>query len=93
MVGRFFRKTEDAPTAPMSGVTSAEPVAVETGRGGPDMVAERVNLHRFLLDKINLTILDSMEDAQLLEELRPLVRDYVRTNNLPLNAKELDSLV
>lgn len=93
MVGRFFRKTEDGPTAPMTGTSPApEPVAAQA-KGGPDMVAERVNLHRFLLDKINLTILDSMEDSQLLEELRPLVRDYVRSNNLPLNAKELDALV
>ncbi|WP_241741524.1 CpaF family protein [Paragemmobacter straminiformis] len=75
-------------TAPAAEVSTA-PAA----RTGPDMVAERVNLHRFLLDKINLTILDSMEDSQLLEELRPLVRDYVRSNNLPLNAKELDALV
>lgn len=95
MVGRFFRKTEDGVSAPMSGVTVTEPVTAETNRGGtgPDMVAERVNLHRFLLDKINLSVLDSMEDSQLLDELRPLVRDYVRTNNLPLNSKELDALV
>jgi pilus assembly protein CpaF len=59
----------------------------------PDLVAERVNLHRFLLDKINLAVLDQMEQEQLHNELRPLVRDYVKTQNLPLNAKELDSLI
>ncbi len=93
MVGRFFRKTEDGPTAPMTGLAPVTETVAAPAPGGPDMVAERVNLHRFLLDKINLTILDSMEDSQLLDELRPLVRDYVRSNNLPLNAKELDALV
>lgn len=94
MVGRFFRKSEDGLAAPMTGTAPApEASSAPAVRSGPDMVAERVNLHRFLLDKINLTILDSMEDSQLLEELRPLVRDYVRSNNLPLNAKELDALV
>ncbi len=95
MVGRFFRKTEDGQANPATGLAAFEPPVAEPGTagGGPDMVAERVNLHRFLLDKINLTILDSMEDSQLLEELRPFVRDYVKTNNLPLNAKELDALV
>ncbi|HEY9020554.1 MAG: CpaF family protein [Paracoccaceae bacterium] len=61
--------------------------------GMPDLVAERVNLHRFLLDKINLAVLDQMEAEQLHNELRPLVRDYVKAQNLPLNAKELDSLI
>ncbi|MFD1196052.1 CpaF family protein [Seohaeicola saemankumensis] len=61
--------------------------------GMPDMVAERVNLHRYLLDKINLAVLDQMEETQLHNELRPLVRDYVKAQNLPLNAKELDSLI
>ena len=103
MVGRFFRKSEETAAvredltsalmpaaAPV--VAPAEP-ATATSMGMPDMVAERVNLHRYLLDKINLTILDSMDEAQLHDELRPLVRDYVRNNAIPLNAKELDNLV
>lgn len=60
---------------------------------GPDFVAEKVNLHRYLLDRINLGILDTMEPAELDGEFRPLVRDYVRENNFPLNAKELDALI
>ena len=82
-------------TAPISSVPVA-PVAEKTpdiAAGMPDLVAERVNLHRFLLDKINLAVLDQMEEEQLHNELRPLVRDYVKAQNLPLNAKELDSLI
>ena len=92
MVGRFFRKPEDsASVAADNVVVQKEVVAVsddvQARSGLPDMVSERVNLHRYLLDKINLTILDSMDQAQLFEELRPMVRDYIRNNNYPLNAK------
>jgi pilus assembly protein CpaF len=58
-----------------------------------DMVAQRVALHRFLLDRINLGILDTMEGEELVEEVKPLVREYVRDHNFPLNAKELDALI
>ena len=34
-----------------------------------------------------------MEETQLHNELRPLVRDYVKAQNLALNAKEMDNLV
>ncbi|MFC6639814.1 CpaF family protein [Sulfitobacter sp. JBTF-M27] len=60
---------------------------------GPDFVAERVALHRYLLERINLSILDTMEADEVREELRPLVRNYVKENNLPLNAAELDTLI
>lgn len=59
----------------------------------PNFVAERVNLHRYLLDKINLSVLDSLEEQQLHDEIRPLVRDYVKENNFPLNSKELTVLI
>jgi pilus assembly protein CpaF len=109
MVGRFFRKPAgDEPATELErrivtdleGPTEAEASAPPQhsrapaiATGMPDLVAERVNLHRFLLDKINLAVLDQMESEQLHNELRPLVRDYVKTQNLPLNAKELDSLI
>ncbi|MBT8474397.1 MAG: Flp pilus assembly complex ATPase component TadA, partial [Alphaproteobacteria bacterium] len=92
MAGRFFRKPDDAEAS----------VVLDSGRFArakkpsaalPDFVAERVNLHRYLLDKINLTVLDTMDETELHEELRPLVRDYAKANNLPVSAKELDALI
>lgn len=82
-------------TDPVSPAPTIPPLAKApaVAAGMPDLVAERVNLHRFLLDKINLAVLDQMEEEQLHNELRPLVRDYVKAQNLPLNAKELDSLI
>ncbi|WP_349436058.1 CpaF family protein [Pararhizobium sp. A13] len=60
---------------------------------GRDMVAERVNLHRYLLDRINLGILDMLDNEEIATEIRPLVKDYIRQNNFPLNAKEINDLI
>lgn len=60
---------------------------------GLDMVAERVNLHRYLLDRINLGILDTLDNEEIAAEIRPLVKDYIRRNNFPLNAKEINDLI
>jgi len=72
--------------------TVKAPAQVETVEP-PDFVNERVLLHRFLLDKINLSILDTMEEAEIHDELRPLVRDYAKSNNFPLNSSELETLI
>ena len=105
MTGRFFHgSNEPAPKAsdkddPLilrNEPTEAAPApAKPEGKPGskPDFVSERVSLHRYLLDKINLGVLDTIEERELHDELRPLVRDYVKMNNFPLNAKELDSLI
>ncbi len=64
----------------------------DTGLGA-DMVAERVNLHRYLLDRINLGILDTLDNEEIATEIRPLVREYIRNNNFPLNTKEINDLI
>lgn len=74
-------------TADRKGQAQVEPAEA------PDFVNERVQLHRFLLDKINLSILDTMEEAEIHDELRPLVRDYAKVNNFPLNSSELETLI
>lgn len=84
-------KTEDA-NAKKASKRKARKAPAEAA-APPDFVNERVELHRFLLDKINLSILDTMEEAEIHDELRPLVRGYAKDNNFPLNATELDALI
>lgn len=106
MAGRFFRtKQIDTDTKPDAsnevlvlkpGTEDKEAKARGKGAkevGSPDFVNERVALHRFLLDKINLSILDTMEEEEIHDELRPLVRDYAKVNNFPLSATELEALI
>ncbi|ESY51667.1 MULTISPECIES: CpaF family protein [unclassified Mesorhizobium] len=83
-------KTEVVPSVPP---LTEEPKPEERGALGPDMVSERVNLHRYLLDRINLGLLETAQNDELAAEIRPLVREYVRARNFPLNARELDTLI
>ncbi|QKK24452.1 CpaF family protein [Rhizobium hidalgonense] len=108
IMGRFYRqepeKREHPETAELSllGAVQAMPAqpasdsaaaSDEEASLGPDMVSERVNLHRHLLDRINLGILDTLDNEEIATEIRPLVKDYIRTNNFPLNAKEINDLI
>jgi len=98
VVGRFFKKAELVATTNVVPATddASQVVAakvVPSNSRMPDLVSERVNLHRFLLDKINLAALEGLSHVQLHDELRPLVRDYMKSQNIPLNFKETDSLV
>ncbi|MDA7427611.1 CpaF family protein [Primorskyibacter aestuariivivens] len=108
MAGRFFRKSEPEKKPESSDRSKVlmldEPVAeTVNGKNGklvvhseyepPDFVNERVDMHRFLLDKINLSILDTMEEDEIHDELRPLVRSYAKDNNFPLSSTELDALI
>ncbi|TPJ36621.1 CpaF family protein [Mesorhizobium sp. B2-6-5] len=86
----LIEKTEAVPSVPP---LTEDPKPVESGSLGPDMVSERVNLHRYLLDRINLGLLETAQNDELAAEIRPLVREYVRARNFPLNARELDGLI
>ena len=85
------RVAEHADGHAVAGASQAMPP--EEGAAGPDMVAERVNLHRYLLDRINLGILDSLDNEEIATEIRPLVKEYIRKNNFPLNGKEINDLI
>ncbi|MCV9961696.1 CpaF family protein [Pararhizobium sp. BT-229] len=106
-IGRFYKRqhTEGEGDAQLAALaTNATPLpelqpvrasmtAGEETSLGRDMVAERVNLHRYLLDRINLGILDTLDNEEIATEIRPLVKDYIRQNNFPLNAKEINDLI
>lgn len=58
-----------------------------------DIIAQRVALHSYLLDRVNLGLLDTLTAEELVEEVKPLVREYVKAKEFPLSAKELDTLI
>ncbi|MER9326520.1 CpaF family protein [Mesorhizobium sp. M0488] len=59
---------------------------------GDDFLTLKVELHRHLIDRFNLTALESASKDEILNEIRPIVREFVRNRNVPLNARELDQL-
>ncbi|MBY5370165.1 CpaF family protein [Rhizobium leguminosarum] len=108
IMGRFYRQEPEsrehpeaaelsllgaAPAMPAQPASDSAATSDEEASLGPDMVSERVNLHRYLLDRINLGILDTLDNEEIATEIRPLVKDYIRTNNFPLNAKEINDLI
>ncbi|MDC9832928.1 CpaF family protein [Rhizobium binxianense] len=108
IMGRFYRQEPEnrehpeaadlsllgaAQAMPAQPASDSAAASAEEASLGPDMVSERVNLHRHLLDRINLGILDTLDNEEIATEIRPLVKDYIRTNNFPLNAKEINDLI
>jgi pilus assembly protein CpaF len=55
-----------------------------------DLLNLRLEVHRHLIDRFNLAALENASKDDILNEIRPLVRDFVRGRNVPLNARELD---
>ncbi|MFC3321158.1 CpaF family protein [Mesorhizobium cantuariense] len=96
MLGRFIKGPsearalqEPAPVAVMPSVPSPETVVAE---GADAFLTLKVELHRHLIDRFNLTALESASKDEILNEIRPIVREFVRLRNVPLNARELDQL-
>ncbi len=58
-----------------------------------DLVSQRVALHHHLLNQINLSVLDTMSADELVEEIKPLVREFIKENHFPLSASELNALI
>jgi pilus assembly protein CpaF len=82
MTGRFLMGLDS--------LHSTDPQNRSTPHSG---MTERINLHRFLLDKINLARLETIDLASLRQELTAPVRAYLRENRLVLNAEELTLLI
>ncbi|AZO41672.1 CpaF family protein [Mesorhizobium sp. M7D.F.Ca.US.005.01.1.1] len=98
MLGRFIKGPGDPkvearaePTAALAVVPVLSPVA-EIESYGDDFLTLKVELHRHLIDRFNLTALEIASKDEILVEIRPIVREFVRARAVPLNARELDLL-
>ena len=98
MLGRFIKGPGDPKVA-----ARAEPTArwllsrhylrrPKSNPYGDDFLTLKVELHRHLIDRFNLTALEIASKDEILDEIRPIVREFVRARAVPLNARELDQL-
>ncbi|MEM7693728.1 MAG: CpaF family protein [Pseudomonadota bacterium] len=95
MAGRFSRFAEpgvDAPALAEAPAPRAAPKR-EASTAQSRLIDARVALHRHLVDKINLSVLDQIEHTDLIAEITPLVQDYVRQNAIALSGPEIEQLV
>jgi pilus assembly protein CpaF len=105
-MARFsFRKqaeaAPDAPPAPppettptaLSGLTK-EPAPPPTPVHAPrdELLDIRLKLHSRLIDELDLSKLDKLDDNEQRRQVRGLVADFARDERLALNASELDQL-
>jgi pilus assembly protein CpaF len=97
MLGRFTKgpseprvepKVEPIVTLPVAALSLAADIESE----GDDFLTLKVELHRHLIDRFNLAALETASKDEILNEIRPIVREFVRGRNVPLNARELDRL-
>ncbi|HEY9012226.1 MAG TPA: CpaF family protein [Devosia sp.] len=106
MWGRFTgekqSRPEVGPAAHSAAMVPAEPISLAPVNSEPPRTDYRqsdaylslkVDLHHHLVDKFNLATLEQANVEQLRNDIRPVVREYIRSNSIPLNAPEIDGLV
>src|SRR6266404_2916154 len=59
----------------------------------PALLDEKVKLHAKIIDEFNLAVLERMPREELVKELRVYVGEYVRTEKIPLNQREMQAFV
>ncbi|ESW72959.1 CpaF family protein [Mesorhizobium sp. C277A] len=98
MLGRFIKgpsEQQAATTVEPQTVLPAAPAlspAADIESHRDDFLTLKVELHRHLIDRFNLTALENATKDEILNEIRPIVREFVRNRAVPLNARELDQL-
>ncbi|TGW06691.1 CpaF family protein, partial [Mesorhizobium sp. M2D.F.Ca.ET.145.01.1.1] len=98
MLGRFIKgpseqqaATKAEPLTVLPIVPAVSPV-VDIEPHGDDFLTLKVELHRHLIDRFNLSALETASKDEILNEIRPIVREFVRSHSVPLNARELDQI-
>ncbi|MGC5843916.1 CpaF family protein [Mesorhizobium abyssinicae] len=97
MLGRFIKgPSEPRASQPLAVVATSNGAAVSPASDaemqGDDFLTLKVELHSHLIDRFNLAALETASKDEILNEIRPIVREFVRGRNVPLNARELDQL-
>src|SRR5262245_37832276 len=59
----------------------------------PELVDAKVRLHRKLVDELNLSHIEKIPRSQLRHQIHGMISDYVVSERLPLNARELNDFV
>ena len=80
-----------APAAPVKqeAAAPAQPVSSEKGEMRRTRLAEiKLNLHKVLLETLNLAALDKASERDLREEIRSIMNEYLETNSIVVNRED-----
>ncbi|NJO22292.1 MAG: CpaF family protein [Sphingomonadales bacterium] len=82
---------------PMPLATEQAPIKVSTGGNEalqrPELLDAKVTLHRKLIDELNLSHIERASRWELHQQVHRLVSEYVLSERVPLNARELGEFV
>src|SRR5215475_15456516 len=81
--------TANAVTAAKKDATAATHSLLQS----PELVDAKVRLHRKLVDELNLSHIEKIPRSQLRHQVHGMISDYVVSERLPLNARELNDFV
>jgi pilus assembly protein CpaF len=80
----------DLPTARQDAPNDPHVIYQELIDSRPALLDEKLKLHTKIIDEFNLSYLEKLSRDDLIREIRSYVADYVRTERISLNQKELD---
>ena len=76
--------------AARTATTDAQTIYKELIDRRPALLDEKLKLHTQIIDEFNLANLEKLSREELVREIRSYVANYVRTERISLNQKELD---
>ena len=88
-------EASEAPAPPPQQVAPApapEPAKAAAPQAHDPLIDIRLKIHTRLIDEIDLSKLDKLDEPQMRKQVRNLVGDFAREERLALNAAELDQL-
>jgi len=95
--GALRLKTPEPATPAPVAATAPEPVAKPKVEPKPVQTSDpmldiRLRLHARMIDELDLSRLDSLDEAQMRKQVRKLVGDFAREERMALNGAEIDQL-
>ena len=94
MFGRFTKSQVDVRVEPPVEAASVVPLHHDIREviAGDPFLHLKVELHRHLIDRFNLAVLETATRDEILNVIRPIVREFVRNAAVAINAREIDQL-
>src|SRR5262245_10255070 len=87
----------DWPTTPegiaAAAAKTAKPAQPASLLQRPELIDAKVRLHRKLIDELNLSNLEKLSRSDLRQQVYGLISDYVFSERIPLNTRELGDFV
>jgi pilus assembly protein CpaF len=76
--------------SPGNQATGSDSLRQDLIENRPTLLEEKLKLHAQIIDEFNLALLEKLTRDELIRQVRVYIADYVRTEKISLNQKELE---